>query len=224
MALSVKNILGCMGFTGQMSVVGNLFGYSMVPRQLSLRRQLELMHGKHLHLNLILVADEDFAWADWCEIFEAVQITREIYEKEDLGVGRLRYYGIPKKEAGSLAVVDSLSEAKDLTEEWTVDNNNIDVFVVRKMNGADGWSAVGGSCDKDSKGKMTGSVVSLNGNSANSGNTFAHEIGHYLGLDHISTQCNFIGNNGGSNSCTGILTWQGNKMKTHCFIRSGCPG
>jgi membrane peptidoglycan carboxypeptidase len=85
------------------------------------------------------------------------------------------------------------------------------------MNGADGWSAVSGSCDKNSKG-MTGSVVSLNGSLANSSNTFAHEMGHYLGLDHIAASDNFIGNNGASNSNTNIFDWQGNKMKSHCFV------
>jgi hypothetical protein len=65
---------------------------------------------------------------------------------------------------------------------------------------------------------MTGCVVSLNGDYANSGNTFAHELGHYLGLNHIADPANFIGNNGSSNSNTDILAWQGDIMKTHCFV------
>ena len=65
---------------------------------------------------------------------------------------------------------------------------------------------------------MTGSVVSLNGNLANSGNTFAHEMGHYLGLKHIAAADNFIGNNGASNSNTNIFDWQGTTMKAHCFV------
>jgi hypothetical protein len=85
------------------------------------------------------------------------------------------------------------------------------------MNGADGWSALNGPCDKSAKG-MTGTVVSLNGPTANSGNTFAHEIGHYLGLNHIADTDNFIGNNGPSDSNTGIFSWQGDIMAKHCFV------
>jgi Pregnancy-associated plasma protein-A len=65
---------------------------------------------------------------------------------------------------------------------------------------------------------MTGSVVSLNGSLANAGNTFAHEMGHYLGLSHIADADNFIGGNGSSNSNTHIHAWQGDSMKKHCFV------
>jgi hypothetical protein len=66
---------------------------------------------------------------------------------------------------------------------------------------------------------MTGSVVSLNGSTANAGNTFAHELGHYMGLDHIADTGNFIGNNGSSDSNTGIEVWQYKKMRDHCAVK-----
>jgi hypothetical protein len=147
-----------------------------------------------------------------------IAITRGIYAQVSLGIIRTDFFQISRADAGAAAVIDSESEASQLTSDWTVQNSAVDVFIVRAMNGADGWSPVGGSCDKNAKG-MTGSVVSLNGSSANSGNTLAHEVGHYLGLNHIPDSGNFIGGNGASNSFTGIFAWQGDIMKRHCFVR-----
>lgn len=100
--------------------------------------------------------------------------------------------------SGANLTIDSNAEARDLTDDWTVANNAPDLFVVRVTNGADGWAPVIGPCNKNAKG-MTGAVVSLNGSAANSGDTFAHEMGHYLGLSHIP-------DNGTSSATTGRRT------------------
>jgi hypothetical protein len=168
-------------------------------------------------VNVILVGHDVFTAADRAETDAALRIAHDIFAKVRLDLREAGRYGITAAEAGANLTIDNGSEASDLTSDWTVPNNALDLFVVRVMNGADGWSAVNGSCDKDAKG-MTGSVVSLNGSSANSGNTFAHEIGHYLGLSHIPDNGNFIGNGGSSNSFTGIYDWQGTVMKRHCFV------
>jgi len=47
-------------------------------------------------------------------------------------------------------------------------------------------------------------------------------MGHYLGLEHVAAPNNFIGNNGNSNSNTGIANSQGDKMKEHCFVGDVC--
>jgi len=174
---------------------------------------------KHVDINMICVGWESFTSTDTNKMLQAISITRSIYGQVDFGIGAVNWYSISNADAGAKATIDSQSEAEDLTDDWTVPNEALDVFIVRVMNGADGWSAVGGSCDKNGKG-MTGSVVSLNGTVANVGNTLAHEMGHYLGLSHIPDAGNFIGGNGSSDSWTGIYSWQGDKMKTHCFVRS----
>jgi hypothetical protein len=168
-------------------------------------------------VNLIAIGRDHFSNANIDQMLNSLTGARQIYSQVGLNIGMVRRFRIESSQAGALEIVDSLAEAEQLTDDWTVDNNALDVFVVRAMNGADGWSAVGGSCDKNSKG-MTGSVVSLNGSLANSGNTFAHEMGHYLGLDHIAAADNFIGNNGASNSNTNVFDWQGDTMKRHCFV------
>lgn len=168
---------------------------------------------------MICVGFEDFTAADVANMNNAIQVTRTIYATVRLNVRNVSFWQISVAEAGSHTVIDSQSEAEDLTSDWTVGNDSLDVFVVRAMNGADGWSAVDGSCDKSSKG-MTGSVVSLNGSASNIANTLAHEVGHYLGLEHVPDSGNFIGGGGSSNSFTGIFGWQGTIMRRHCFVRS----
>jgi hypothetical protein len=174
---------------------------------------------RHVDVNIILVGTEGFSAADRTQINDSIAVMRKIYEQVGFGVGVAGRFAIPLAQANGHESIENGGEATDLTSEWTVPNGAVDMFVVKVMTDADGRSPAPGSCNKDQKG-MTGSVVSLNGSTANSGNTFAHEVGHYLGLQHIADVNNFIGNNGASDSMTGILTSQGNTMKSHCFARS----
>jgi Metallo-peptidase family M12B Reprolysin-like len=170
-----------------------------------------------IDVNLIMVGRDNFTSANETQMVNSLTIARQIYAQVGLNIRNVSYWAITSAQAGTLEIIDSLAEADQLTDEWTVPNAALDVFVVRSMNGADGWSAVNGSCNKNADG-MTGSVVSLNGDVGNSGNTFAHEKGHYLGLEHIADADNFIGNNGASNSNTNVYAWQGDIMKKHCFV------
>jgi hypothetical protein len=172
-----------------------------------------------IDVNVICVGNESFTSTDFANVNSAIQITRNIFGQVGLNLGNVAFYNISNSDAGPNAIIDSQAEAEDLTWDWTVPNSALDLFVVRVMNGAAGWAPVGGSCDKNAKG-MTGSVVSLNGSTSFIGNTFAHEIGHYLGLDHIPDSGNFIGGGGDSDSFTGIFSWQGDIMKGHCFVHS----
>lgn len=189
---------------------------------MSLKRQLELVKGESLGINLILVGVENFTPTDYEEIESAVQFMRDIYDDVDVGIRRVGWYQISAADAGSYTTINSGGEARDLTDDWNSPGGGLDVFVVRSMIGADGWSAVDGPCSKDDKDEMTGSVVSLNGSFDNSGNTFAHEIGHYIGLDHVAAANNFIGNDGASNSNTAITAGQGTTMKSHCYVTKVC--
>ncbi len=229
MALSVRSCLNCLGVAGNASVVQDLFGYGWVPRALSLRRQVELVNSKHLDLNIILVGYESLNKKEyWDKIYGGIQVMREIYGQVDLGIGKLHYYGIHDSDAGGYAVPNK-DQAHDLTDHWIVHNWALDVFVVRDAIGFAGRSAVGGRCTKDSKYKMNGIVVRLSDTDvADVGNTFAHEAGHYMDLEHVSDANNFIGSStdteGDSDSWTGITTAQGNTMKNHCLIQAACPG
>jgi len=174
----------------------------------------------HVDINVILVGSDAFSAAENQQVNDSLDIVRTIYGSVGLGIGTVKRYAIPVSAAGSLVTVTSNSDARAITNRWAVDNTGVDLFVVRSMTGgADGWSPTGGTCDKQTKKEMTGSVVSLNGNTASSGNTFAHELGHYLGLSHIPDAGNFMGNNGQSNANTAITADQGTTMKSHCSVQ-----
>ena len=220
--LSVRKGLECIGRAAGQSVVTDLFGYLVWPKEMSLRNHLEALQNKHYHVNVIAIAPENYFPDAYQQICYSLQVTREIYANAGFGIGRIEWYFVSAAQAGDKAVTDSQNEARDLTSDWSVANDALDLFVVRLMTDTDGWSALNGSCDKNGKG-FTGSVVELyEGNNDYAANGFAHEMGHYLGLDHISDANNFIGGGGSSNSNTGIFDWQGDTMKTHCFAKNGC--
>lgn len=220
--LSTRRALACIGRENGTSILGDLFGYFVVPKEISVRDQIEALENKHYHVNVIMVAPENYFDGAIKQICYSLQVTREIFSNVNFGIGRIEWFQISEEQAGDLSVTDSEAEAEELTSDWTVSNDGLDLFVVRLMTDTDGWSAVDGSCDKDSKG-FTGSVVELySGDDNYAANGFAHEMGHYLGLNHIADPNNFIGGNGGSNSNTAIMNSQGDIMKTHCFVKNGC--
>jgi hypothetical protein len=171
----------------------------------------------HVDVNVILVGSDNFTAANRTQVNSSIAIARSIFGQVRLDLRERGRFIVTAAQAGANEIIDNAAECADLTGDWTVQNDAIDMFVVRSMTDADGRSPVNGPCNKNAKG-MTGPVVSLNGSTSNSGNTFAHELGHYLGLDHIADSGNFIGGNGSSNSFTGIHEWQGNTMKRHCSV------
>jgi hypothetical protein len=87
-----------------------------------------------------------------------------------------------------------------------------------------GRSAVDGPCDKDAKG-MNGATCGLWG-SEQTARTFAHELGHYLGLEHRNSQPdNLMCQSGQANSTRNsvlLTSGQGNAMDDHCSVDDGC--
>jgi Metallo-peptidase family M12B Reprolysin-like len=173
----------------------------------------------YLDINVIRVGVDSFTGRNLATIDYGIQTLKSTYSKVGLYLNEVNPYDITYEKAGLHVTIDSQSEAVNLTTNWTIPNGALDVFVVRAMNGAVGWSAVGGSCDKDSAFGMTGCVVSLEGDRDFVANTFAHEIGHYLGLQHNGDEGNVMGDrNGNSNSSTEIYAWQAAVVKRHCFV------
>jgi hypothetical protein len=169
---------------------------------------VQLLRGKHFHINIIkvgnrnkeldgkLVIDLENTKAYYDDISIAIQKARQIYTQVDIGIARILYYHIDSDRANGHAIIDNEAEAKSLTAEWTVNNNGIDVFVVDEFAGDPiGLSDIPGPCDKHDACVMTGPVVSLEDHSYvglnrpggygyYTGQVLAHELGHYLGLDH----------------------------------------
>ena len=153
---------------------------------------------------------------------------RELYGQVGLGVRKLYWQYIPAADATGYAVVDS-SEATELTEEWSGDNDGIDVFWVTSVTDAGGWSNSDGPCDKDESKERTGAVLELKNSDDFTGILLEHEVGHYLHLQYANAITNLMGvdsNNDGigelDSTSTNLTTAQGNTMKVSCFVKLPC--
>jgi hypothetical protein len=220
--ISIKQLCNCIkaGDGNKISLIHDFFGFYdyRPPMEVSVVTQAGLLQGKHVHVNLITVGD--FSYANYQEVDTALQTTRNLYARVNLGVGRALYYSIPASQANGRDHIGSDGEAEDLTNEWTVPNDALDIFfVLTYATSTIGLSRVDGPCDKDAKG-MDGSVVAIESDPNTSGFVMAHEAGHYLGLSHVNDGTNLMNPsvpNGGN-----ITNSQGNNMKDHCFVKSGC--
>ncbi len=225
---SLKDIAQrCLGVTPPFSVIEDVFGFPFghPARTLSLKQQLQLIQGSSVNFNLIRVGLGNFSDADHQEIQTAVQVTREIYAQIGLGVRRLVWAYISVDDADAYTTIDTVAEAKDLTDDWNGPGGAHDVFIVRNMltpEGFIGYSAIEGPCDKDDKDELSGSVTSLNATGAfRSGVLMAHEVGHYLGLSHTSATNNLM-RPSISSSNTNVTSGQGSDLRDHCWVSDAC--
>jgi hypothetical protein len=168
-----------------------------------------------ISINIIRVGSDQWTSADFVTMNNAITVLRDTYATVGLTLRRTERFRITTADAKGRDIIDNSDEAATLTDEWTVPNNNVDVFLVRTYVGpVAGRSPVGGPCDKDAKG-MDGVVVELIG--PLTGQVLAHEVGHYLGLPHVTGDSTNLMAPTGPNG--GLLTSaQGNTMKSHCFI------
>jgi hypothetical protein len=168
----------------------------------------------YVDLSIVYVGYEDFTQDDYNKIGYAVnQFVPWVYDKVGHNVGNVSYWQISNRQWSS--TIDK-SDAGALTEQYSISSGGVDVFVVLSLIGAAGISALNGSCEKTEAG-WTGAVVSLRDYDYYFvGNTFAHEIGHYLGLKHYDERGNFM--HSASEDWGGIYPWQGEIMYQHCFV------
>src|SRR5262245_7925684 len=193
MAASLRQLAGCIGIDAPFSVVRDFFGLRIgripsvtgAPDTLSLLGQARRLAGRHIHINVIHVGDID--GDDEATIDGAIHACRAIYADVNLGVGRVKHFVISEDDADGADVIDSSSEKGDLLGAWSVGDGGIDVFMVRDITydsvvGSAGYIA--DDCDDEPGSDEDGVIVDVNRSVNAVARTFAHELGHYLGLSH----------------------------------------
>lgn len=241
--VSVKTIADCIGIDTKddVSVLGQLFGFRArrVPSDptgadasVSLLGQCKALQGKHYNFNCIRVGFDLFSSSDLAdnldEIDYAVYKTRNIYATRGVGVGRVEHFLVDSSDSNGLHVITSGGDATDLTHDWTVPNDGMDVFFVFSITSSAGFigiSNINGPCNKDAKGR-NGMISDIGRGKDATARNVAHELGHYLKLSHENDDGdNIMAQDLFANSIRNsveLTSSQGSSVKTHCSIQSGC--
>ena len=190
------------GPSASVSVARDILGFwnarvppSYPPQQhvrVSLRGFIDALHGMRcFDINIIVLGVDRFADADDAVVDFALLRTRDIYGRAGICVRRIGWFGVPISEAAGLDQVTEIDQCEEITHRWSAPGRAIDVFVPFRMRLAPSEGDVlgqspapAGGCDKSSK-KMNGVVVCLY-SAEIMPVVLAHELGHYLGLSHVS--------------------------------------
>lgn len=254
MVLSVRDVAQRrLGLNGAFSVTDDLYGYpfraadgtvfgtlavndtfprSGQPLTRSLTEHLRTIDGPATNLCVILVGHEDdfsgvVSRLQVATVQYGLQVMRDLYAQQGFGVRRILWQRIPKADAGSAWNLANRAEVKTLTSDWTCYQDGIDVFVVQSIVGAWGYSHSPGAgpCDKNDAEDLSGVVGICTLTRHLTGIMLAHEVGHYLGLDHTTSMANVMGDDPDGDGIGAIddgslalSATEGATMKTHCSV------
>ncbi len=163
-------------------------------------------------INIIKVGS--FTTEEHNDLYAAVDGMRQIYEARDLTLNGVGRFIISDAQAGSTTVLNSETEYRDLLRAWSVPGDWIDVFVVQSF----AWSTYNGYAgdipgplaktgDKDGvavdkSGYTDGTTGKKRLDTSVLGPLIGHEVGHYLGLEHVTTDGWLMNGNTGSRGPT----------------------
>ncbi|CCH00329.1 hypothetical protein FAES_2320 [Fibrella aestuarina BUZ 2] len=157
-------------------------------------------------VNIIKVGD--FGAQEHNDLYTAVDQMRQIYERRDITLRGVQRYIINNAQAGGFTVLDSETEFRNLLSGWSVQNDFVDVYVCQAFN----WSTFNGYAGDipgptSKTGNKDGIAVDKTGftdasgvrrlNTAVLSQLIGHEVGHYLGLQHLEDTNNLMRSNTG---------------------------
>jgi hypothetical protein len=227
------------GVFDEFSAKGDLtFRYTMNGSGFSPSRSQVWRTMRTIGYNLIRVGD--FTATERNEYERAAtQVASGIFQPRDMtvyGAERYRIEGSPEMDADKTRwrFIDNDGELDAMASKYSVPNWYMDLFMVEGYFGGFGASYVNAPTDKN--GSRSGIVAGRDGDTVNLGQTFAHEAGHHLGLEHADDDdgCadtdpasptisdNFIFSASRRDSAV-ITGCQINKMRVHGFVRSMTP-
>jgi hypothetical protein len=230
---------GSGGIFNEFSAKGDLtFTYSMNGGGFNPSRAQVWRVMRTVGFNLIRVGD--FTGSERSEYQRAAaEVASGIYRSRDMtvyGTELYRIEGTPDMDADKARwkFIDNDGEFNAMASKYSVSNWYMDVFMVEGYFGGFGASYVNAPTDKN--GDHSGIVIHKDSDTVNLGQTFAHEGGHHLGLEHADEDdgCadtdpgspnisdNFIFSSSRRDSAV-ITGCQINKMRQHGFVRSMTP-
>lgn len=229
------------GIGDNVSVLRNFFGFrrARVPTdpvnsersEVRVLQQVNAIQGRHLHVNHVCIGWLNEASTqdrqDGLEKMDyAIYRTRRIYAPAGLGIGRVELWWVDLVNADGLDDIGDRAESNELFERITIDNNAMDCFVVRTISTSEfvGRAAdIPGDEEKGGKddGVLAGAID--RGGSFTNGwegfaRTYAHEIGHYLGLEHGH------GSGDDCDNCPSTLAGRSRLMAQTRCAGTGCGG
>jgi hypothetical protein len=156
-------------------------------------------------IDIIRVASDTFVGQEYTDLYAAVDVTQSIYEARDISVRDVGRYHIADSAAGSYQFMNSEDECHDLFADWSAASggSNIDCFVAHDFIGV-GFDGLAGDIPGPAghSGRESGVVVDKTGYVDATGvkrlsvdylgMLIAHELGHYLGLSHLSVSGNLM--------------------------------
>jgi hypothetical protein len=186
---------------------------------------------------------DDYTAEQWNDITDAVDMAAEILEDRDVTLYNPDWRILSNEaDKDRYGIIDldwedgerDYAEANDLREDISgPDGERVDVFIplgfaysgdtpANKQN-VNGFSPRPGPFPKDDDAESSGLVVKHRSTSTlKLGETIAHELGHYLGLPHVTDENNLMFDSSGRTD--NKLTWdQWNIIKQHGMMKWLAP-
>lgn len=226
--LSLREMAECSGIEGDFSVIDDLFSLRAgIPSgaTISLGQHGELLARNSFDIDLIRVGVEDLDGVD-DRIDRANLRARQLYATVDIAIRRIHHSQITRAQADGLDTIFSKKDSRKLRRRWRGPHDHaMDVFLVRQYQ--IDTTDLGGictintnrTCNKNLR-VADGCVIGFTGPSSLGGGLLAHEVGHGLGLHHVTNTDNVM--HPDSPARQGFVESQAQTMRDHCFMRSGC--